>query len=111
MISKTSTKYILASFLEQKFNVLYTPASFNTPFGIVRTVREGLRPDTQVFIAEMGAKNVGDIKEICAIANPGECIITSVGPQHLETFKTTDNVFKTKFELYDACKQNGGREA
>lgn len=105
---KTSTKYILASFLEQKFNVLYTPASFNTPFGIVRTVREGLRPDTQVFIAEMGAKNVGDIKEICAIANPSECIITSVGPQHLDTFKSIENVTKTKFELADWVKKNGG---
>lgn len=105
---KTSTKYILASFLEQKYNVLYTPASFNTPFGIVRTVREGLRPDTQIFIAEMGAKNVGDIKEICAIANPSECIITSVGPQHLDTFKSIENVTKTKFELADWVAKNDG---
>ena len=57
----------------------------------------------------MGAKNIGDIKEICDIVNPTVGIITSVGPQHLETFKTTDNVFKTKFELYEACKQNGGK--
>ncbi len=106
---KTSTKYILASFLEQKYNVLFTPASFNTPFGIVRTVREGLRPDTQIFIAEMGAKNVGDIKEVCAIANPTECIITSVGPQHLDTFKSIENVTKTKFELADWVAKRGGR--
>ncbi len=105
---KTSTKYILASFLEQKYNVLYTPASFNTPFGIVRTVREGLRPDTQVFIAEMGAKNIGDIKEICDIAKPTECIITSVGPQHLDTFKSIENVTKTKFELADFVANKSG---
>ena len=47
----------------------------------------------------MGAKNIGDIKEICDIVNPDHGIITSVGPQHLETFKTLDNVKKTKFEL------------
>ena len=105
---KTSTKYILASFLEQKYNVLYTPASFNTPFGIVRTVREGLRPDTQIFIAEMGAKNIGDIKEICNIAKPTECIITSVGPQHLDTFKSIENVTKTKFELADFVASKNG---
>ena len=38
----------------------------------------------------MGAKNVGDIKEICDIVNPRHGLITSVGPQHLETFKTLD---------------------
>ncbi len=106
---KTSTKYILASLLEQKYNVLYTPASFNTPLGVVRTVRENLRPETQIFISEMGAKNIGDIKEICDIVNPDLGIITSVGPQHLDTFRTVQNVSATKFELADAVKNKGGR--
>ncbi len=106
---KTGTKFILQKLLSEKFNVLATPQSFNTPLGVVRTIREKLKPATQIFVCEMGAKNIGDIKEICDIVNPTVGIITSVGPQHLETFKTTDNVFKTKFELYDACKQNGGR--
>ena len=56
----------------------------------------------------MGAKNVGDIKEICDIVHPKYGIITSVGEQHLETFKTVDNVFKTKFELADEVLKNGG---
>ena len=76
--------------------------------GVVRTVREMLKPQTQVFICEMGAKRVGDIKEICEIARPSLAIITSVGKQHLDTFKTEDNVFKTKFELYDAVSAKGG---
>ena len=62
---KTGTKYILSRLLSEKFNVLMTPESFNTPMGVVRTVRENLRNDTEIFICEMGAKNVGDIKEIC----------------------------------------------
>ncbi len=106
---KTSTKYVLAEFLSQKYNLLYTPASFNTPLGVVRTIREKLRPETQIFIAEMGAKNIGDIKEICDIVNPDLGVITSVGPQHLETFKTIENVSSTKFELADAVKLNGGK--
>lgn len=106
---KTSTKYVLGEFLAQKYNVLYTPASFNTPLGVVRTIREKLRPETQIFIAEMGAKNVGDIKEICDIVHPDYGIITSVGPQHLETFKTVENVASTKFELADAVKEKNGK--
>lgn len=106
---KTSTKYILASLLEQKYNVVYTPASFNTPMGVVRTIRESIRPETQIFIAEMGAKNIGDIKEICDIVNPHIGIITSVGPQHLDTFKSIDNVLSTKFELTDSVLSTGGK--
>lgn len=76
--------------------------------GVVRTVREYLKPQTQIFICEMGAKNIGDIKEICDIVHPKYGIITSVGEQHLDTFKTVDNVFKTKFELATEVLNNGG---
>lgn len=105
---KTGTKYIISRILSEKFNVIHTPESFNTPMGVVRTIREKLRADTEIFVCEMGAKNVGDIKEICDIVNPFHGLITSVGPQHLETFKTLDNVFSTKFELYDAVAKSGG---
>lgn len=105
---KTTTKFILTRILSEKYNVVCTPQSFNTPMGVVRTIREKLSAPTQVFVCEMGAKNIGDIKEICDIVHPDAGIITAVGPQHLETFKSVDNVFKTKFELYDAVKENGG---
>ncbi len=101
---KTSVKFILQRILNEKFNVVATPESFNTPMGIIRTVREKLTPSTQIFIAEMGAKNIGDIKELCVLAEPQIGIITAVGPQHLESFKTIENIQKTKFELADYCK-------
>lgn len=105
---KTSTKFILNRILSERYNVAATPHSFNTPMGVVRTVREYLKPQTQIFICEMGAKNIGDIKEICDIVHPKYGIITSVGEQHLDTFKTVDNVFKTKFELATEVLNNGG---
>ncbi len=105
---KTTTKFILNRILSEKFNTVCTPQSFNTPMGVVRTVRGHIKPQTQMFVCEMGAKNIGDIKEICDIAHPDYAIITSVGEQHLETFKSVDNVFKTKFELADAVSKKGG---
>lgn len=105
---KTTTKFILTRILSEKYNVVCTPQSFNTPMGVVRTIRQHFKPQTQIFVCEMGAKNVGDIKEICKIANPDFGLITSVGEQHLETFKSVDNVFKTKFELADAVAKNNG---
>lgn len=104
---KTSTKHYLSRILSEKYSVLMTPGSFNTPMGVVRTVREMLKPYNNVFIVEMGAKNIGDIKEICDIVHPTYGIITAVGEQHLESFKTIENVQRTKFELIDALPKNG----
>lgn len=104
---KTTTKYIVASILSQKYNTLMTPASYNTTLGVVRTINENLEPMHQVFVCEMGAKNIGDIKEICDIVKPEYGILTAIGPQHLETFKTIENVQKTKMELIDSLPSNG----
>lgn len=104
---KTSVKNYLAALLSVKYNVLKTPASYNTTMGVVRTVREMLRPSHEILIAEMGAKNIGDIREICDLVHPHYGIITSVGEQHLETFGTVENIIKTKFELADALPPTG----
>lgn len=104
---KTSVKNYLNALLSVKYNVLMTPGSFNTTMGVVRTIREMLRPSHQIFIAEMGAKNPGDIKEICDLVHPTYGILTSIGEQHLETFGTIDNIIATKFELVDAIPQDG----
>ncbi len=104
---KTSLKFYLQTLLSTKYNVLVTPESYNTPMGVVRTIREQLKSTHEIFICEMGARHVGDIKEICDIVHPDHGVITSVGPQHLETFFNIDNVRKTKFELADALPKDG----
>ena len=106
---KTSTKYYLSTILSEKFDVLMTPGSFNTPMGVSMTVRGSLRPTHEVFICEMGAKYVGDIKELCEIAEPDIGIISSIGSQHLETFGSLQNIVSTKLELYDYLQKTGGK--
>ncbi len=104
---KTSVKNFLAALLATKYNVLMTPGSYNTTMGVVRTVREMLRPSHQIFIAEMGAKNPGDIREICDLVHPKFGILTSIGEQHLETFGSIERIIDTKFELADAIPAEG----
>lgn len=104
---KTSTKTFLHALLSARYNVLMTPESYNTTMGVVRTIREQLRPSHQIFIAEMGAKNPGDIREICDLVRPRYGVLTSIGEQHLETFKTVENIIRTKFELMDALPADG----
>ena len=104
---KTSTKHFLYRLLSEKYNVLMTPGNFNTTLGVVRTVREHLKPHHEVFIVEMGAKQRGDIKEICDLVSPTIGVVTSVGEMHLETFGSVENVARTKFELIDALPKGG----
>ena len=104
---KTSTKNALYRVLSEKYNVLMTPGNFNTTLGVVRTVREHLKPFHQVFIVEMGAKQRGDIKEICDLVHPKIGIVSSVGNMHLETFKNLRGVQDTKFELINSLPVDG----
>ena len=93
---KTSVKSYLGQLLSVRFDTLITPESFNTPMGVVRTVREHMRPTHEVFVCEMGARHVGDIKELCDLVHPMHGLITAIGEQHLETFKTRQNIVSTK---------------
>ncbi len=104
---KTSTKFILGEILKTKYNVLVPPSSYNTPMGLTRAVREMLEPCHEVFIAEMGARRVGEIKELCEIVKPKYGILTSIGSQHLETFGSIENIVKTKYELAQSLPEDG----
>ncbi len=104
---KTSVKFYLETLLRQKYRVLVTPESYNTPMGIVITIRKFLKPTHEIFICEMGARYVGEIKEDCDLVHPQHGLITSIGPQHLDTFGSLGNIQKTKFELADAVPDGG----
>ncbi len=104
---KTSTKFILAEMLSQKYNVLATPASYNTPMGITGVIRSRLTPAHQIFIAEMGARHPQDIRELCRLVHPTIGILTSVGPQHLDTFHTLETIKNTKYDLIRALPEDG----
>ncbi len=106
---KTSVKVILNTLLSEKFQVLSTPASYNTPMGLTRVIRESLQPAHQIFLAEMGARHRGDIKELCRLVHPTHGVLTSVGPQHLDTFHTLENIRETKYDLIRAIPEAGCR--
>jgi len=101
---KTSIKNYLYQVLSKKFNVYMTPRSVNTIGGIVKDVNTDLPLDTQIYIAEAGARETGDIEEIVNFIEPQYAIIGSVGEQHIEYFKTLDNIIHTKMEILKSPK-------
>ncbi|MDP4118816.1 MAG: UDP-N-acetylmuramoyl-tripeptide--D-alanyl-D-alanine ligase [Bacillota bacterium] len=102
---KTSSKYILTRILSEKFNTLMTPESYNTPMGVIKTIRTNLNPTHEIFVCEMGAKYRKDISELCELVRPQYGLLTSIGPQHLETFKTLRNIIDTKFDLINSLQK------
>jgi UDP-N-acetylmuramoyl-tripeptide--D-alanyl-D-alanine ligase len=104
---KTSVKFIVAEILRQRFNVLATPGSYNTPMGICLVVNEHLKPEHQVLILEMGMRYRGDIKELCQIAAPDVGIVTAVGPAHLETMGSIEAIATEKGDLLAGLKPDG----
>ena len=104
--AKTSVKEILKTILSQKYRVLATPFSYNTPLGIAKSVKL-LDSTHDVFIAEMGARQKGDIKELARLVNPKYGILTGVNHQHLESFGSIENTMDTKFELFENLSSDG----
>lgn len=104
---KTSTKFITSSILKQKYSVLNTPESYNTPMGISKVINNDLSDKYEVFIAELGATQTGDIEEVSVLTNPKIGIITSIGPCHLDSFKSIENIMRTKYELIESLPNNG----
>lgn len=104
---KTSVKFFLETLLKQRYSVLATRRSFNTPMGVTRSIREDLQPAHRVFIAEMGARHGHDIKALCRFVQPHIGVLTAVGPQHLETFGNIEKVRQTKYDLIRALPEDG----
>lgn len=96
---KTSVKNILKTILSEKYSVVATPESFNTPMGIAKTVCSPDFDNKQIFIAEMGARKAGDIAELCGIVKPNYAVFTGVCEQHIQGFGSLDNIWREKSEI------------
>lgn len=101
---KTSVKNILHALLHEKYSVIMTPESYNTPAGVAKTVNCLNVEETEIFIAEMGARRVGDVAELCELVKPDYAIFVGLCAQHMETFKTEENLINAKCEIVKGTK-------
>lgn len=104
---KSSTKEYISQILENKFTLLKTPETKNTPIGIAMTILSGLKGKVQVFVVEMGAYKKGEIAQICNLVQPQVGVLTAVSNQHLSLFGTIQNTIEAKYELIESLPKNG----
>lgn len=102
---KTSTKAILYSILKEEFITFRTEKSYNTLNGICLSVNENMSKNTEVAIFEFGASEKNDIKRLIDLVKPDYGIVTAIGEQHLETFKSLDNIINEKMLLASSTKK------
>lgn len=96
---KTSMKNFVVQLLSSKYRVYATPGNVNTLGGIIKDINQELPNDTEIYVVEAGARERGDIFAIAQLVQPHAVMIGKVGPQHIEYFKTLDNIILTKMEL------------
>ena len=96
---KTSIKHFLYELLRKDFNVYATPGNVNTDLGIAADINNSLPQDAKIYIVEAGARQKSDILDIVLLTNPHYAILGKVGAQHIEYFKTIENIQSTKREI------------
>ncbi|RRO24056.1 UDP-N-acetylmuramoyl-tripeptide--D-alanyl-D-alanine ligase [Flavobacteriaceae bacterium 14752] len=97
---KTTTKRLIHTVLEQKFNVKSTEGNLNNHIGVPLSLLK-LNENTEIGIIEMGANHQKEIAFLSEIAKPDFGYITNFGKAHLEGFGGVEGVIKGKSELYD----------
>ena len=96
---KTTTKHFLYYLIKEKYYTFITKGSYNTLMGIVRSINEDMDDLTEVAIFECGVGRVRDISDILKVLDVDISVITTIFPQHLESFKSFDELVTEKAKL------------
>ena len=92
---KTTTKDLIAHFLQSKFKVEKTLGNYNTSISVPLSIFS-FSLKTDIYVLELGANRVGDIDYLSSMVKPHYGIITSISPAHLEGFGSIENIEKEK---------------
>ncbi len=103
---KTSTKDLLAGVLSAHGETVATRGSFNNELGLPLTVLRA-EPGTRYLVLEMGARGIGHIRELCAVARPQVALVLNVGKAHLGEFGSQGAIAQAKGELVEALPADG----
>src|SRR6218665_36569 len=104
---KTTTKELIHAVFSRKFKTHCTSRNLNNHIGLPLTLLS-MKKDTEMAVIEMGANHLGEIEQLCAIANPTHGIITNIGKAHIGTFGSFKNIVIAKSELHRHLLHRGG---
>jgi len=103
---KTTTKDLIAAAVGAGRSVVASAASYNNELGVPLTCCR-LRLDSEVLVAEVGARGIGHVARLASLLEPDVSVVTMVGAAHLELFGSLDGTAKAKGELVEALGPGG----
>jgi len=104
---KTTVKNYLTHILSAKFNVICTPEHTNTDIGVAQTILRSDFSNKDIFIVEIGAYRIGEIKKICDMVKPRIGILTAINEQHTSLFGDIKKTQQAKYELLLSIPKSG----
>jgi UDP-N-acetylmuramoyl-tripeptide--D-alanyl-D-alanine ligase len=97
---KTTTKEMFYAIISRRHAAYRSPGNLNNLYGLPLSL--ALMPeDAQYAVFELGISVPGEMTRLASVIKPDLAVITNIGPTHLETLGTVENVVKAKFELID----------
>ena len=103
---KTTTKELLAAVLRQKFNTLWSEASFNNDIGVPLTLLK-LDRNHGAAVIEVGTNHPGELPPLLRIVQPQFGVLTNIGREHLEFFTNLDGVAREEGWLAEFLPASG----
>lgn len=105
-VGKTTVKDLLAAVLRTTFVTAASERSLNNELGVPLTLVNA-PDDTEAAVVEMGARGLGHIADLCAIARPTVGIVSTVALAHAEQFGDLEAIVRAKGELVEALPPDG----
>ena len=104
---KTTTKDLISHVLTKcGNNVSKTKGNFNTSIGVPLTIFSFSNNQSQIYVLELGANQVGDIDYLSSIVKPDIGIVTNISDAHLEGFGSIGNIRKEKKSIFNHSKKH-----
>nr|WP_277626356.1 UDP-N-acetylmuramoyl-tripeptide--D-alanyl-D-alanine ligase [Arsenicicoccus piscis] len=103
---KTSTKDLLAGVLAGSGETVAPVESLNGEIGVPLTICR-VEDSTRYLILEMGARGIGHIDYLTAMAPPDVSMVLNVGTAHVGEFGSRANIALAKSELVTALAPSG----
>jgi len=101
---KTSVKDIARTILPGRVHA--SRENYNTEIGLPLALLAAPL-ETEVLVMEMAMRGIGQIAQLCAIAEPDVAAITNVGPVHLELLGTLEAIAEAKAEILAGLRSGG----
>ena len=103
---KTTTKDLTAAALSAAGRVHRSAGSLNNETGVPLTLL-GLRPHHDMAVVEMGMRGLGQIAELCAIAEPDVGVVVNAGVAHVGVVGSVEAIARGKGEIFHRLPEDG----